>query len=212
MKILILGASTKASIGYMVGELLRAEGHSVTYASRSGRLGARCDITSPPSVRALMRDVRPDVVIFAAGVFMTPKAVGKMRNLEKIAAHVNAKSVGSLIVCNQLARLKKRSYVIMLGGRETSSDPGFAAFTVGNGALWSLVRFLNAHTIINSYFIDLPFVEGSAMQKAFLKSADKRARHAAVDGMKPAKIASVVSRILSGKEKRLRIILGRGTS
>ena len=132
--------------------------------------------------------------------------------IRALQAEGRSKKVRGDIVCNELARLKKRSYAIMFGGRETSSDAGFAAFTVGNGALWSLVRFLNAHTNINSYFVDLPFVEGSAMQKAFLKSANKRARHEAVGGMEPVKIARVITRILSRKEKRRRIVLGKGST
>ena len=47
MKILFIGASSQSSIGYQVGELIAKYGYTVTYVSRSGRTGLRCDITKP---------------------------------------------------------------------------------------------------------------------------------------------------------------------
>jgi len=41
MKILVLGASSKNSVGFSVGEILRQDGHEVRYASRERKLGLK---------------------------------------------------------------------------------------------------------------------------------------------------------------------------
>lgn len=206
MNILIIGASTKTSIGYGVGEILRKHGHTITYASRRGALGERCDISNPKAVRSLIVRRGPDVVVVAAGVFSSPRRIGNKQSWKRIGSHICAKSLGALVVANELAREKKEVQFIALGGREISSHPGFVQFTVGNGALWSLVRFLNTHTRIPAYYVDLPFVTSSTMHQEYI-----RATHTHVSGeVTPIEIAETIKHIIALRPKRRRIVLGGG--
>lgn len=64
MKILITGAAGR--LGSRLVELLRAQGHSVTGADIVGEGVTRIDITDFVSTRALVTDLRPDVVLHPA--------------------------------------------------------------------------------------------------------------------------------------------------
>jgi NAD(P)-dependent dehydrogenase (short-subunit alcohol dehydrogenase family) len=206
MNILILGASSKTSIGFTTGEVLRLHGHSVVYGSRSGKLGTRCDVTKPKEVRRLMAKTRPDVVILAAGVFGAPKKIGTLSDWKRTDDHVHAKSFGALVVANEFARVRKIGTLVVLGGREISSHPGFAHFTIGNGALWSLVRFLNTNTAIAAYYLDLPFVTDSAMHRHYIRVT----RHQVAGEITESTIANVITHIIEKRPKKKRIVLGRG--
>ena len=210
MNILIFGASTKNSIGYHLGESLRLIGHKISYASRSGRLGFQCDVTVAADVRRVLQRFEPDAVVLCAGVFVPPHVVGSIETWDKIATHLSAKTLGALIVFDELTRLGKITQVIVLGGREVSSDPGFAPYTIGNSALWGLMRFLNRHTSLSVFYVDLPFVENSTMQQAYLR-AKHTDPHAALSGISPSHVTQAVLRILCGQSKSKRIILGKGT-
>lgn len=64
MKILITGAAGR--LGSRLVELLRAQGHSVIGADIVGEAVTRIDITDFASTRALVTDLRPDVVLHPA--------------------------------------------------------------------------------------------------------------------------------------------------
>jgi hypothetical protein len=72
MRILLIGASSSESIAYQVGELLRCE-HDVVYASRrpqiSGDCVYVCDATNSREVSTLFCQTKPEVVVYAAGVY-----------------------------------------------------------------------------------------------------------------------------------------------
>ena len=65
MKVLVVGGT--GTIGRAVADALRAEGHEVVSAERSGG-DLRVDITSPESVRALFAQAgRVDAIVSCAG-------------------------------------------------------------------------------------------------------------------------------------------------
>lgn len=209
MNILIIGASKKTSIGYSVGESLKAQGHSVIYASRSGILGKKCDITNTRSVKALLTSTKPHVVILAAGLFLDSGRVGKLQDMRRIQQHLLAKSFGGLVVADTLMTIRPNAQLIVFGGRDVSGDATFAPYTIGNGALWGLVRFLNKHSKIKASYIDLPFVEGSTMEKQF----NSVERHKVKRGnVAPKDIACIIAEIVGAKERRERVVLGKGAT
>lgn len=205
MRVLILGASSKRSIGFCVGEYLKKRGHSIVYASRSGKLGVSCDSTKPKSVRALIAKVKPSAVILGAGVF-SPAHLGKIYSWRTIREHVEVKSTGALVVANAFLGVRSISkFFIVLGGRELSSDPTFIAFTLGNGALWALVRFLNLHTSLLAYYIDMPTIEGSAMAKKY-NSKNRNTMNGAVSA---DVVASTIATLLDRKVRgNARVLIG----
>lgn len=209
MNILIIGASTKTSIGYSVGEFLRENGHCVQYASRGGKLGLRCDVTQAKSIVAAIKKTKPDVVILGAGLFLRANRIGSLRDVEKIKAHLLAKSFGALMLADALVAQKNAAMLVVLAGRDISGNPGFSPYSIGNGALWNLVRFVNKHTRFRAFYIDLPFVEGSTMQKQFSK-AIRRAKQKG--SIATDKVIRAVAKIVRGSEKRERIVLGKGTT
>ncbi len=130
MNILIIGASSKNSIGYIVGEKLKIHHeHSVVYTSRNGKLGLKCDVTHPRNVRRILLKTKPGVVVLAAGVFTAPKILGSIRSWSRITEHILAKSLGPLVLANAFTSLKPKRvrYFIALGGRAVSSESGLAA-------------------------------------------------------------------------------------
>lgn len=205
MNILIIGVSSKASIGYQLAEAFRAQGHMVTCASRSGRFGVACDINNPRDVSRLLRQTKPNVIIHAAGVFSTPQAIGEMNEWRKVRAHMDAKGFGALVLANAAIAAKEPRVFIVLGGRKISAERGFANYTMGNGSLWALVQFLAGHGAMQSYFIDLPFVTDSTMHKAFHKATGDRPK-----GVPAVRVANAISTILKGKFKSgSRVVIGK---
>ena len=209
MKILILGVSSKNSVGCMVGEILRQDGHEVRYASRKRKLNNLvCDITGSRQVRQLLREIRPEVVIHAAGVFTRAQELGLVTGMKPITRHVLAKSVGMLALLDAAAKgYAKVQYVIAFGGREVSSNPGYAAYTIANGAMWSALQFANRHTKLGCYFLELPLVEGSTMAAQYL--ADRNTDKSRVgDAISPSDIARVILEILADKRNpKERVVL-----
>lgn len=209
MKILILGASSKKSIGYLVGEQLRKmSNHDVVYASRRGKLGFACDITSHRDLALLLKKINPIVIIHAAGVFAPPALIGSIRAWDQIRQHLSARGFGALMMFNAAAARGVR-YVITIGGRKLSSDPMFAMYTAGNGILWALVQFAAQHTRIRSYYIDIPFIRGSAMETKYLlwKNNKEIKKNISIEANV---VSGAVERILDDKHKSgSRIILGK---
>lgn len=206
MRILIVGASSEQSVGYLVGESLKQKDHGILYASRSGTLGEKCDICHQSDVLRVFRIFQPDVVIQAAGVFTSPQRLGRARMRTKMADHILVKSYGMFVGLDAAMRTPSVRHVIVFGGREVSSDPRLAVYTAANGALWALVRFAAQHLSEHfaSYFIDLPLIENSTMA-IMMAFSDKRP-----DGSLSAdRVAETIEEILCGRhEPGTRIVLG----
>lgn len=204
-KVLIVGASSKNSIGYHVGEYLRSRGYEPVYASRSGKLGMKCDLESPAEIKKLLAMGKPGVVIHAAGVFNAPQAVGAISEWSKVFAHLYAKSSGALMLADAVVASKSCRVFIALGGREISDECGFVAYTIGNGALFGLIQFMAAHTPIQSFFVDMPFIRSSTMEKAYQKATDQGPRGRSVND-----VCRTVENILDGKNKNsARVVIGK---
>src|ERR1043166_2275332 len=176
MKVLILGASSKKSVGYLVGEYLRSQGHQATYVSRTGKLGIACDITNPRHVKKIVSRLEPDILIISAGDFMPLVPIGSFKDWDAVRSTLAAKSFGPLVAANKFASTKTSGpkFLIALGGREISASPLLAAYTVGNGSLFALVRFLARHTKIRAFYIDLPAIAGTAMMSRFVHALPDR--------------------------------------
>lgn len=216
--IMVFGASSKRSLGYLVGESWKLStlpeiervDNRVYYASRSGRLGRKCDITRYKQVGKMFRDIagHPSAVIQAAGVYTPARRLGESLYDPAVHAHILAKSVGTMNLLDAAVRSTRVRNFIVFGGREMSSNPGYVFYTAANGAMWSLVQFANRHTRLRAYFIDLPLVERSAMGKKFL--ADPGVD---VDptGVIPVQVVTdTVTKIMRGEVEPGRIILGEG--
>jgi len=202
--VLVAGASSKSSLGYAVGEALKGQGYGVTYASRSGKLGVACNLDNVDAVNKLLKRLNPQIVVHGAGVFLTPLKLGKIKHWESVKSHLGAKAFGALVLANGAAGLEKQPTFIVLGGRETSAHPGFAPYTIGNGSIWALVRYLAQHSGIKAYFLDLPFVNNSTMHLKYAQFAGKMPR-----GIDTNEVTKTVERLMKGKYKNgSRIILG----
>ncbi len=157
MKAIIFGASSNTSLGYSIGEYLKLKNkYEVIYSSRSGKLGVKCNINSPKQVYSILSKEKPDLIINAAGVFHKPQILGSFKNTDLTNNHILTKSFGALILAEAAAKTQSVKNIIMLGGRAISSHPGFASYSIGNGALWALVSFFATHTKTpNIFYIDL---------------------------------------------------------
>ncbi|HAR54860.1 TPA: hypothetical protein DCR79_01025 [Patescibacteria group bacterium] len=197
MKIIIFGVSSKSSVGYLLGQQLNAHDKlQIIYASRSGKLGYKCDITNPRFVQKLMSKEKSDVIINAAGVFSTPQKLGNFNDWSKVKQHILARSFGSLILADAAIKSSNVKKIIMLGGRATSSDAGFAAYSTSNGALYALTQFISQYTKLSVYYVDLPMITDSTMAKALLGSGPKLT---AIKSTDVKMITAVIKKILSNK-------------
>lgn len=206
-RILIVGASSEKSIGYLVGEQLKKKGHDALYASRGGKLGEKCDLCIQSDVLRLFRTFKPEVVIQAAGVFTAPQKLGRTTMRSEMADHMLAKSYGTISLLNAAVRVGSVRNVIMLGGRAVSSDPRFAVCTAANGALWALTQFAARHLSDHfaTYYIDLPLVENSAMGLQFFPASAPWPKGSVSDD----EIAAAIEKIPHGKHNSGdRIVLG----
>lgn len=201
MKILIAGASSPRSIGAGLGRA-----HEVVLVSRSGAAGVACNITREGAARGLLEEHRPDAVVHAAGVYHRPQRLGTLSSgsYRRIEEHLDAKCLGSLMLLDAAVAVGTVKHFVVLGGREVSSDAGFAFYTIANGALWSLVRFANKHTLVHSYFLDLPLVKGSAMGERLAADAATDATGA----IEVCEVERVLENILRNQVKPGRIELG----
>jgi len=209
---LVIGASTEESLGYQVGESVRQLlGCRVEYASRSGFLGRQCDVRDATMVRNIVNDVRPHVIVQAAGVYSDGQELhelGATTLLPSMYAHILAKSIGTLLLLGAAVATGGVRHFVAFGGREVSSAPSYGVYTAANGAMWSVVEFANRHTNIRSHLIDLPLVEGSAMGKRFLEDTKVNAD---VSGAIPMQtVTETVLSILRDEVEPGRIILGEG--
>ena len=214
MKILILGTSSKSGVSYLIGEILREADHEIIYTGRNDRKLdrlvehkiVRCDVTVPADLAKRFEEYSPDVVIHAAGAYCSPKKLGTIRRLA-VEDHLLVKSLGTLLVLSQAAATPSVQYVIALGGREVSQDPGYSMYTVGNGAMWSAIQFANLHSNLKCFFLDLPLVEGSTMAAKYLadEATDKSGL---THSISPLEIAIEISEILTGaRDSAKRIVL-----
>lgn len=197
MKILILGVSSKTSVGYTVGEILRKQRHVVHYASRTSQIDLACDVTVPRELERTFREVSPEVVIHAVGVFCRAQKLGSIRRVT-VEDHLLAKSLGTLLVLNAAEAAGTVHSVIAFGGREISSNPGYAAYTIANGAMWSALQFANRHTKLRCYFLELPLVEGSKMASQYLADPST-AKPESGTTTTPTEVAGKVEEILAGE-------------
>ncbi|HEV7449369.1 MAG TPA: NAD-dependent epimerase/dehydratase family protein [Candidatus Paceibacterota bacterium] len=212
MDILVAGASTPKSIGRAIGQAAELDGHSVTYLSRNPRADhvQVADITKALDVDLVFKGMSPDVVVHAAGIYTNAAHLGWMSSrgdLRKIKVHLAAKTMGAYLLLNAAARANAQ-YFIALGGRAVSSEPGYAWYTAGTGALWSLVEFANLHSNLKAYFIDLPLVAGSAMGEQF--RADESMSRDYTGMIKMSQVTDATTKILKGEVEPGRIILGEG--
>ncbi len=205
MKILILGASSKTSVGYTVGEILRQGGHAVRYASRTSRIDLTCDVTDPRELEHAFREASPEVVIHAAGVFGRAQKLGSIRRVA-VEDHLLAKSLGTLLVLNAAEAAGTVHSVIAFGGREISSNPGYVVYTIANGAMWSALQFANRHTKLRCYFLELPLVEGSKMASQYLADPSTAKPEPGTTAT-PTGIAEKVEEILAGEHNPTRRVL-----
>lgn len=196
MKTVILGASSDKSLGYHIGTYLeKKSGHSVVYASRSGKLGIKCDTNEPKQVGALLANEKPNLVVYAAGVYSEPQILGSFKKYTEVNSHILSKSFGALVVANAVAATPSVKTFIILGGREISSDPGFAAYSVANGALWALVSFFAKHKKTPKiYYVDLPLIKNTTMGQLYTIS-----HGSSVDQASPETIIDTVSKIIDNK-------------
>ncbi len=169
MRILIIGASSKMSLGYQLGEQWKKErGHDVFYASRSGKLGSKCDVTDHRQVLRLVEKTQPDTIIQAAGIFFPAQELGKIEDYKKIQRHILAKTYGTLLLLDAAARVKRVGNFVVLGGREVSGLSGYAGYTCGNGGAWALIQFAARHlSQLRTFFVDLPLVDDTTMGLKF---------------------------------------------
>jgi len=211
MNILVIGASTRRSVGYLVGEYLRSRGHTVTYASRSGRMGVVCDVTNPLDVKKLISRHKPNVLIIGASSFVPTVRTGAIRDWASVQDFIMAKCFGPIVAANAFvkSRAKGPKFFIALGGREISASDEMMTYTVGNGGLWSAVRFLARYSPIRAYYVDMPPITGSAMFDIYLReksltrnSPYRKKERSFID------VARAVDRIIDGRMHKRRMILG----
>jgi len=164
MKVIIFGASSKTSIGYHIGRGLVKKGYEITYASRGGKLGEKCDINDFEQTNKLLYDVCPNIVIDATGVFSKPESFGCHSDFLKAREHLLVSSYGALVLADAAVRNKVEK-LIMVGGRASSCNREFGVYAVANGSKSALVDFLVSYERfrIKSYYLDLPTIKHSTM-------------------------------------------------
>src|SRR3989344_2120660 len=115
MKILVIGVSSKKSIGYLLASYLQP--HEFVFADRAGKLGEVCDITDPALVEKLIGVQQPDVVIHAAGCYTeeVEEVLGHTSEWKTACNNILAKAFGSLAVLDAAVRHRVR-IVVFLGG------------------------------------------------------------------------------------------------
>lgn len=168
MKVLIIGASSKTSVGYYIGEYLRETFRcEVIYVSRSGGLGVNCDLNEYHQVNKLFDRCHlseDDVVINTAGVFTCPQLMGDFENLTGVKDHLLVKSYGAWLL-GEVCVKRSVGKLIMLGGRESVSGNGaFSVYDTANGSLWAVVKTISEHHLTPKvYYLDIPAIRNSTM-------------------------------------------------
>lgn len=204
MKVVIFGASSHTSLGYYIGDYLAHKNkYDVIYASRSGKLGLKCDVTNPKEISSVFSKQKPNLVIYATGVFSKPELVGKFKDWEPMKKHILAKSLGILVLANEAIKSKSMRKLIVLGGRDISAEPGFAAYSIGNGALWSFVRFFAKHKKeVATYYVDLPFIKNSTMEKNYMQTKNGFSLSTFNKSSTDIKVLNdIIQKIIKGKYK-----------
>lgn len=207
MKAIIFGASSYTSLGYYLGQYLKhTHGYDILYASRFGKLGIRCDINNSKKVITILSKEKPDIVINAAGVYSRPQVLGIFKEFDKAKSHILSKSFGALVLADAAAKVPSVKCIIMLGGREISSNAGFAAYSVGNGALWALVSFFaNHHPATNIFYLDLPLIKNTTMGKHYSALKGNSDEQTAMQS-----VTRIIKKIIQGRYRSgSRIIIGK---
>lgn len=148
--VVVVGGSS--GIGYATAELAKAEGATVTIASRPGerlrsaaqRLGVRAieaDVTSDPSVERLCRECGTvdHVVVTAAQLRSGPF---RELSIEDARATMESKFWGAWRVAKSASIAPGGSLTIVSGFLSVRPRPGAAIVGAANGALESLARSL----------------------------------------------------------------------
>lgn len=167
MRFLIVGASGPESIGTLVGEWFRNDGHEVLLCSRSGASGASCDCTDIQAIRMLVVQFQPDTIIHAAGCWGDITPLGTLTTLEYLRQNLLAKGLGVTALLDAALRVPTVRDVVVLGGALVSSDPRFLTFTLGNHAAWGAVQFARRHTTLRAHYLEMPTVWPSTMARSF---------------------------------------------
>lgn len=170
MVIFICGASNETSIGTLIGNSLREQGHEVWLTSRSGRYGISCDVCRPEQIDRLLSEKQPQAIIHLAGVWGDPKPLGKIKDWASVEKHVLARSLGGMILLDGAIKYKV-PMVIFIAGKIKTALPNFSQFVVGNSALWSLCQFATNHTDLDTYYVELGVIKESTMAKRYLQSS-----------------------------------------
>jgi|GEM_PF-2557547 len=218
MKVLAIGASSPQSLGYLIGQHLeKVHGHVPHYMARTdvkkGRrmLGIRYfQGHAEDDVESIIHQVKPEIIIYAAGVFTPAKSLDELVVTKEVKAHIVAKSIGVLATLAGAAKTTPVRKVIFLGGRRVSEEPGYAAYTGGNGFMWAMVQFAAKHEKrFTTHFVDMPPVLGSAMGDKYIAdpaTADKTAGAVSVEDV----IRVVEAIIAGGFPSGYRNVLGEG--
>lgn len=198
MKAIIFGASSHTSLGYHIGHYLESKNkYTIIYTSRSGKLGIKCDVNEPKQILSILSKERPDLVVYAAGIFNKPQTLGSLKKIAPIRDHILAKSFGALMLADAIAKRPSVKKIIMLGGRAISSDPGFATYSIANGALWALVSFFAKHNHTTKiFYIDLPLVENTTMARSYISLGGDSGSQTKIDS-----VTHVIEKILKNKYK-----------
>ena len=162
MRALIIGASSDRSIGYHIGEHRKSLGDDVAYASRSGALGYKCDVTDIGALQRLFERERPQVVVLAVGTALQNPSINSFDDWQRQCDDIMARSIGAHATLIAAWIIGTVTHFVALGGRAKFDDPNLETYTISNGALWGAVQHANAHGQVKTVYVDMPFVRGSA--------------------------------------------------
>ncbi len=210
MRALIIGASSEKSIGYHIGEHWKRHGHRVAYMSRSGALGYACDVSVVNKLERIFKRVRPQIIVLAVGIALQRSAIDSFDDWQAQRQDIWARGVGSLATMIATQRRQSATHLIALGGRERFDDPKLGAYAVSNGALWGMVQHANAHARFDAWYVDMPFVIGSANAET-LRAAGLHTGPEIAKAIHVEDVVHTVDEILAGQHKPGRIILGNSS-
>lgn len=202
MKMLVLGGSP-GSIGSLLGAYLA--GWQLVLASRSGQLGPVCDATDPQQVRGLLRQEKPDAILFAPGCPAPFPRLGAMEDWVAGGAElVKLKVIGSSVLFDAAVTEGFIGQIILLGGAAVSHIPTMLLYTAAQGGMWSAAQFALRHTSLDIYYLEVNEpVLGSRVGEEYLASLtgdEATIRRAAA--IEPQRIANRIQEILEGRHER----------
>ena len=210
MKILIIGGSGEGSIGFAIKPLLSTNVVDCVSRHYSTVDGKYCDVQNPNEVEVIIKEVKPDVIIFAVGKYL-------LTNFENnfswpiISELVSSRILGGMIVSETALRHEVKK-IIFLGGTMIGTDSRMIHYKPLNAALWNLVQCLTIHTMIDAFYLELGLVYPSKIgvdYVADLLPEDKiKCLNTAVS---PKDIVRAIEQILFGEIPRgSKLIVNRG--